>query len=322
MKIRILSDLHRQINNKYPLILEDNSVYTLMAGDIGPDYKQNARWIRENIKKGAFISGNHDAYGSSKDFTLDDIKEFYHKEFPADSDVTYFDYDVGVIQKNLTDKILLVADVLYTDYKFKCSDWDDKLKEYDLIRTNLHRAAPKMSGCYMNDFFFFTRKGGSPDDSKDLPKGVHYLSPVVYLEHFNKSFAEISRIVEENGDKEIILMTHHCLSPECMGSYMDKKSLSASYVSDKTDWIKAHENIKLIVSGHVHNQKEFKVGSTLYVMNPLGYCKDHHDRNWTPDLFVETDTWTVERQPYANKEWEETHKKEDTMSLAMASLFI
>ncbi len=322
MKIRILSDLHRQINKKYPLVLEDNSVYTLMAGDIGPDYKRNASWIKKNIKKGAFISGNHDAYGSSKDFTLDDIKEFYHKRFPADSDVTYFDYDVGVMQKNLTDKIILVADVLYTDYKFKCSDWDDKLKEDDLVRTNLHRAAPKMSGCYMNDFFFFTRKGGSSDDSKDLPKGVHYLSPEVYLEHFNKSFAEISRIVEENGDKEIILMTHHCLSPECMGSYMDKKSLSASYVSDKTDWIKAHENIKLIVSGHVHNQKEFKVGSTLYVMNPLGYCKDHHDRNWTPDLFVETDTWTVERQPYANKVWEETHKKEDTMSLAMASLFI
>lgn len=323
MKIRILSDLHRQINRNYPLELEDNSVYTLMAGDVGPDYKKNAEWIKRNITNGAFVSGNHDAYGSSKDFTLDDIKEFYHKEFPLDSNVTYFDHDVGVIRKSITDKILLVADVLYTDYKFRCSDWDDKLEEDDLVRENIRRAAPKMSGYYMNDFFFFTRKKtNNAQDSGNLPEGVHYLSPEVYLDHFNKAFEEITKIIEENKDKEIILMTHHCLSPKCMGDYMDKKSLSASYVSDKTSWIKAHKNIKVIVSGHIHNQKKFKVGSTLYVMNPLGYCKDHHDRNWTPDLFIDTDTWTVEKLPYTNKEWEETHKKEDSMTLAMASIFI
>ena len=323
MKIRILSDLHRQINRKYPLELEDNDVYTLMAGDIGPDFKENAEWIRKNIKRGAFVSGNHDAYGSSKDFTLDDIKEFYHGEFPEDSEVTYFDYDVGVIKKNITDRILLVADVLYTDYRFRCSEWDRRLDEEKLVVANLRRAAPKMSGGFMNDFFFFTRK-----ETKDvqnfgsLPDEVHYLFPEVYLDHFNKAFGEITRIIETNKDKEIILMTHHCLSPRCMGKFMNKGDLSASYVSDLTSWIKSHRNIRLIVSGHVHNRKNFRIGSTLYVMNPLGYCREHQDRNWTPDFFVETDTWTVEKHPYTNSEWEATHKKEDTMNLAMASIFI
>jgi predicted phosphodiesterase len=323
MKIRILSDLHRQINRNYPLELEDKDVFTLMAGDIGPNYKDNIEWIRRNIRKGALISGNHDAYGSSREFTLDDIKELYHREFPLDSDVTYFDYDVGVDQKMISDGILLVADVLYTDYRFKCSDWDNRLSEDDLVRTNIRRAAPKMSGSFMNDFFFFTKKKTNDVQSfGSLPKGVHYLSPEIYLEHFNKAFVEITRIVEENRDKEIVLMTHHCLSPRCMGKFMNKGDLSASYVSELTPWIRSHKNIRLIVSGHVHNQKKFKIGSTLYVMNPLGYCKEHHDRNWTPDFFVETDTWTVEKRPYTNKEWEETHKKEDSTTLAMASIFI
>lgn len=284
MKIRILSDLHMQLNKQYPLELDNKDVYTLIAGDIGPFYEENSKWLKENVRNGAFILGNHEAYGTTEDFTLENVKEYFHKEFPLESNLTFFDYDVGVIEKNITNKILLIADVLYTDYKCSCCERDESLSEKELVQLNLFRAKPKMSGSYMNDFFFYTNNGD------------YNLSPELYLKHFNKTFLKITKIIENNKDKEIILMTHHCLSPLCMGEYMNKGSLKASYLSDETEWIKKHENIKLIVSGHIHNQKQFKIGSTLYVMNPRGYCNEYQDKDWTPSLFVETDNWTVEKE--------------------------
>ena len=312
MKLRILSDLHLYINRKYPLEIPNNYDFTLIAGDIGPEYKKNVEWIRKNIHKGAFISGNHDAY--TFDYTpIEDVKEYYHKEFPLESEITYFDYDVGVISKEIDNNLLLIADVLYTDYEMKCFDWDSDLSVEQLIEHNKKRASPKMSGSYMNDFGYVTK-------NKDFSNGVHhfhnknyyYLTPNWYLNHFKKSFNEINKIVEENSNKEIILMTHHCLSPQCCSQWMDKGTLTASYISDKEEWIKQHNNIKLIISGHIHNVKEFYIGDTLYVMNPLGYCRENHDiiNKWTPDFFVDTKTWKIQKNSYNNMVWEKEHNDE------------
>lgn len=310
MKLRILSDLHLHINKKYPLDIPNNYDYTLIAGDIGPDYKSNVEWIRKNIHKGAFISGNHDAY-TFDNTPIEDVKEFYHKEFPLESDITYFDYSVGVMSKELDDNLLLVADVLYTDYSIKCSQYDNDLSESQLVELNMKRAAPKMSGSYMNDFRYFTRCS-EYSYSSDKDKNRYYLTPKYYLNHFTKSFNKITEIVENNKDKEIVLMTHHCLSPLCCSEWMDKKSLFASYVTDKEQWIKDHENIKLVVSGHIHNEKNFNIGNTLYVMNPLGYCRENHDiiNKWSQDFFVDTKTWKVEKNQY-NNNWDEQHQKDD-----------
>lgn len=329
MKIRILSDLHLSINKDFPLEIPNNYDYTLIAGDLGPDYKNNVKWIRKNIHQGAFISGNHDAY-TFDNTVLEDVKNFYHKEFPLDSDITYFDNDVGVISKEISENILLVADVLYTDYSYPCYPDEKKLPLDVLVCRNKARAVPKMSGSYMNDFRFFTRNGKYEKDSySQLPDGIFYLKPENYIEHFEKAFKNITEIVEKNKDKDIILMTHHCLSPKCCSKYMYKDSLMASYVMNKESWIKKHPNIKMIVSGHVHNERVFHVGKTLYVMNPLGYCKNNHDihnhgkksNRWTQDFFVDTNSWTVEKNEY-NNNWEKQHELENKKFEKYSGFFI
>jgi predicted phosphodiesterase len=321
MKLRILSDLHLSINHKYPLEIPNNYDFTLIAGDLGPEYRKNAEWIRKNVHRGAFISGNHDAY--TFDYTpLEDVKEFYHKEFPLESEVTYFDYDVGVVSKEIDDGLLLVADVLYTDYATPCYDYEKGTDLKQLVEWNISRATPKMSGSFMNDFKYATRSREFSTHEHIHNKELRYISPRQYLGHFNKAFEKINEIVETNGDKEIILMTHHCLSPRCCSGWMDKESLLASYVSNKEDWIKSHENIKLIVSGHIHNVMEFNIGNALYVMNPLGYCREEHDitNNWTQDYFVDTKTWKTEKIPY-NNDWEKQHKKENDLFLRHLAFF-
>lgn len=320
MKIRIVSDLHLSMNEKYHPEIKKDDIYTLIAGDLGPEFKKNAEWIRNNISKGAFISGNHDAY-THDNTPIEDVKEFYHKEFPFDSDITYFDSDVGVLSKNIDDKTILVSDVLYTDFTYPCFDYDSELSGVkELQERNMRRVTPKMSGSYMNDFMFFTKNGKySHCNNGSCRNGLHYIRPEMYVDHFESALSKITEIIERNTDKDIVLMTHHCLSPKCQTPSFDHRELNSAYITDKEDWILKHPNIKLIVSGHIHNVRDFKIGNTLYVMNPLGYCKEGHyittDKDgkktyWTPNLFVDTDDWTIERgedNPY-NNEWDSKSK--------------
>lgn len=263
MKIRIMSDLHLSLNEKYHLELKKDDIYTLIAGDLGPDYKQNVKWIKNNISKGAFISGNHDAY-THDNTPIEDVKEFYHKKFPIDSDITYFDNDVGVISKDLDDKTILVADVLYTDFTYPCFHYDSELKENELQKRNMRRVTPKMSGSYMNDFMFFTRNGKYSNGKNCIHGGgLYYIKPEMYVEHFNNTFSKITDIIEHNTDKDIILMTHHCLSPKCQTPSFDHRELNSAYITNKEKWILDHPNIRMVVSGHIHNVRDFKIGNTL-----------------------------------------------------------
>jgi predicted phosphodiesterase len=322
MLLRVISDLHLDINRKYPLYLKQNCDYTLVAGDLGGDRLLAEKWLRDNVTKGSFISGNHDCY-TPDNTTLEDIKRFYHEKFPVDSDVSYLDSDVGVISKELEDGTLLVADVLYTDYTFRPGKLYSGYSLETVVAHNMFSAKPKMSGSYMNDFMFFKR------DGKD---GKEYLKPEDYLAHFTRTFAEIDRIVTENQDRNIILMTHHGLSEKCLSERYATRSLCASYVSDKSAWIRKHPNIRLVVSGHVHNRNTFHVGKTLYVMNPLGYCKEFQYKYtdgktgktdyWTPDLFVDTKTWKVTSEKYFNEEWNRQEEEDHRNFMRFAGFFV
>lgn len=335
MKIRLISDLHIDINDKYPLDLHQsgaNDVYTLVAGDICGSPTKAIDWIKRNLHQGAFISGNHDAYDT--DLPIEEVKEMFHKEFPINSNITYFDNDVGVVSKEIADGILLVADVMYTDYRLP-SMWrnanGDQKRNMWIADAALHRSGG------MNDFIYgkcMKKFDGANDwqSSKTTRDDVWRLVPQWYLEHHNKAFDAVTAVIEANKDKQIILMTHHGLSPQCLDdNYRDDDSLDASYASDKEDWIQAHQNIKCIVSGHVHCRKTFMVGDCRYVMNALGYCHRHLTQYnkqtgkfemWTPNCFIDTDNWSVTWEYISNSKWEEQKKKEDEKLMQLAAFFM
>lgn len=331
MKIRLISDLHIDINDKYPLDLHQdgaNDVFTLIAGDVSGYPKMTIDWIKKNIHQGAFICGNHDAYDSS--IAIEDIKSLYHREFPENSNVSFFDNEVGVVSKEIETNILLVADVMYTDYSLPI-DWTNATGNVD---RNMFFADPYLNiKGGMNDFNYgrcnkiFKEK----NDDKKMKEGTYRLIPQYCLEHHIEAFKKITDIVESNKDKNIILMTHMGLSPKCLDDNYSSGNLAASYVSDKEDWIKTHPNIKCIFSGHVHCRKKFMVGNTLYVMNALGYCQKHlkqywKDTNkyeyWTPDCFLDTNSWTVEWIFKSNEQWLEQNKKDNEYFLRYAPFFI
>ena len=331
MKIRLISDLHIDINHNYPLDLHKdgaNDVFTLVAGDVSGSPSFAAEWLKKNIHQGAFVSGNHDVYNTA--MTIEEVKDFFHKEFPENGNIVYFDNDVGVVSKEIVDGILLVADVMYTDYALKIG-W---MNASGNINRNMQLADPcKNRHGGMNDFNYGTCKKMYVGSNDFRPKKITRddawrLVPEWYLEHHEKAFKKITEVVERNKDKQIILMTHHGMSPTCLDSnYSDDGMTDASYTSDKDAWVKAHPNIKCIVSGHIHCRKSFKVGDCLYVMNALGYCDKNFIQynsetkqceSWTPNCFIDTDTWTVEWQPWKNEDWEKQKKLDDEKFMKIA----
>lgn len=328
MKIRLLSDLHIDINEDYGVSLTENGendVFTLIAGDICGTVDDTIKWVEKNVKRGAFCAGNHIVYNpafrddKSLIVPIEDLKEKLHKRFPLEGDITFFDNDVGVIQKEIGENILLVSDVMYTDYKLKIPYVNPTGKQ----DVNMSLAEPRgMSRSYLNDFVYgYTRKKMYEKESWDdgtnkygTPAGLWHLRAKYYKDHHNKAWKKVVEIVEANPDKQIILMTHHCLSKKCISTQYVNDSLNASYVSNKESWIKKHPNIKLILSGHVHYRTSFNVGETLYVLNPLGYCRETayqinpstgKKEMWTPNCFIDTDTWTLSYEPYENEKWDE-----------------
>ena len=61
MKIRVISDIHEDINDRYPLNYNDDT-FTIIAGDISGDPVNGVQWIKNNIKYGLFVHGNHLVY--------------------------------------------------------------------------------------------------------------------------------------------------------------------------------------------------------------------------------------------------------------------
>ena len=340
MKIRLISDLHIDVNEGYDVKLDDNDVYTLIAGDICGTVDDTIKWLGSNVRRGAFCAGNHIVYDPEAPHAevktpIEDLKAKLHKKFPLDGDITFFDEEVGVIQKEICPNVLLVADVMYTDYKLRIKDINPKGD----VQKNMQMAEPKWGHSYLNDFVFgYTRqemyKKESWDDGTSrygTPKGIWHLRPKYYLDHHIRAWKKVVEIVESNPDKSIILMTHHCLSKKCISSDYTNDTLNASYVSNKEAWIRKHPNIKLILSGHVHHRAHFNVGSTLYVLNPLGYCRDTMTQlnektgeyeMWTPNCFVDTDTWELTYEPYSNKKWEELHSAYIDKMAQLAGFFI
>ena len=87
--------------------------------------------------------------------------------------------------------------------------------------------------------------------------------------------------------------------------------MNASYVSDLEQFIVDNPNIRAWVCGHVHSVTNTTVGDNgqILLCNPRGYERDMENQNWTPNTFIDTDTWTVSSKPFTSKKLEKAREK-------------
>ena len=333
MRIIVISDLHVDINQNFPFSFkgEEKEIFTLIAGDVSGNVKLTSKWVKQNIKHGILVAGNHDPTYNDLGWTIQTQKEYLHKKFPETCDVTFLDEQVGVMSKEIPGtNILVIGSTLYTDYKYA----SDNLLEYISLNNKWRKEGGEsemltVEGVNMgyairglNDF----RWGHVPDEFDDRGLSQRPLRPMDLLKWFNVTFAKIKELVELNENKDVIVLTHHCPSPMFISSRYVNSNMNASYVSELEGFINEHRNIKAWCCGHVHNVNFFEIGNGknkhLMVCNPRGYEHDFESEKWNPNTFIDTDSWKVVVEPYSNPKLEQKRKEAHDKFMKYAPFFM
>lgn len=323
MKIRIMSDTHFTdgINGKLPInhssfyhyfnkmLKHEDDCVTLIAGDMatGLDYTQaflEGFFPNERV---IFIEGNHLVYQKGRK-TIYELQDELRQAYPkTHMYYTYLENDWTFLSNK--EDVAVIGSTFFTNYEYSdltLEEYNNRQKAYNVwINMYLGSKAKEYvpvteltKDIILTENMFVTEE--SLNDFKwgwETPS--RNITPQFYLELHNKAKEEVKRCYNEiiaiNPNCKIILMTHHCLSPKCINKKYEKHKANASYVSDLEDWINEFDNIKLVISGHVHCRKDFTFGNNKrYIVNAMGYCAYNEPFNidevkFNPNLIIDTD---------------------------------
>lgn len=275
-RIRYFSDLHIDVNQHHPPHVPDADVFTVVAGDVSGYPDKSIAWIREHVRRGIVVAGNHIVYNSFRGNTLEDIKKKFAEAFPPGGSVVFLD-GAGTMSV-VVDGIRFIGTTLYTDYAYVNSKSDP--------RGGAERVVDNQRDALfgLNDFH--------------MPAAVH---PRDYLRMFVRDYDRIRGIVKENeklpNPLPVVIVTHHCPSPQFIAPRYRKSSLNASFVSDLEPFIETHGSIKAWIAGHVHSQLVGKTGSGCRLLaNPYGYEWEDCAKRWTSEMYLVPGTWEVEHR--------------------------
>lgn len=283
MKIRIISDLHVDVNSRYPLkkYPSKDDIFTIVAGDTSGSPDKSIEWIRNNVSSGLVISGNHLVY-NEKYLPIQALREEMAKAFPIDSDISYLDVLTGNFTKKVNG-ILFLGSTLYFD-GFLRSNFNPSGFQENNIR---------MAERTLNDFSWGYIE----------TKPFHSITARHYVDWCSKTIDAFEKVLKENEAGEnlpVVVITHFCPSTKFIASQYEFSENNCAYVSDLEWFIENHPSIKAWVCGHIHSRifTEYyrdNGSSCKLLSNPRGYCGFWEDHGWSPNVFLNTDDWTIEK---------------------------
>lgn len=290
-KLRIISDLHYDDGiNKTDLFNEkickefckEADCVTLIAGDLATTIQNKKEFLEKYFNKQLvfFTGGNHDVYIKGLK-TIYEIDQEHRDEFPLTHPFWKYLNNNWCWIPGTNNSVALIGSTFYTDYEY--SNWTLKTfnelqKAWDTLTGVKHEEVTSLSIDHiikenqsiaqniMNDFYWGYEAPGK------------HLTPYTYRELHLKAKKEVlhcyKEIIKQNPKAKVILMTHHCLSEKCIDSNFFGKNSNASYVSNLENWLCENmPNLRLVISGHVHNRKDFEFGKDKkrYIVNACGY---------------------------------------------------
>lgn len=315
MKIRILSDVHydKGINGngifdeEYEGKFEPADV-NLLAGDIAVTPEQTEEFLKKYIPNQLtyIIGGNHIEYRPDYK-THNEIINEYEKVFPINHLFYRFLENDYQFIPGTNDSVAVIGSIFYTDYKF-CSysvekynkrqeAWNIMMHSYGLHTTPIE-PVKKLTKELIIQENMLSASSGMNDFKWGYYTKTRHLSPEDYLRFHKlakkKVLESYKRIMEINPKAKVILLTHHCLSANCISKKYKESIINSSFVSDLEKWIDTKmPNIRLVVSGHIHSRFDFTFGKNniRYICNPVGYIpreENIKDKPFDPNLMIDT----------------------------------
>lgn len=316
MKIRILSDTHYDPGINGNGIFDEKyngkfkpAVVNLLAGDISVLPKDTKSFLEKYMGQSIcyLIGGNHIEYRKDGHTHKEIINE-YKKEFPLDHAFYRFLENDYQFIPGTDNSVAVIGSIFYTDYKLCTYDvdtynhrqtaWDLMMRSYGL-HTTPTEPVKKLTKKLILQENMLSASSGMNDFSWGHYTKTRHLSPEDYLKFHKLAKRKVlecyNKIMQMNPKAKVILMTHHCLSANCISEKYKKSVINSSFASDLENWIdKNMPRVRLVVSGHVHSRFDFTFGKNniRYICNPVGYIphsEDEKDQKFNPNLMIDTE---------------------------------
>lgn len=250
MKLRIISDLHIDINKDYPLSYDDD-VFTVICGDISGYAEDTIEWVKGNIRKGVFVEGNHIAYSGR--YTVQESHLQLESCFPLGEDVSYLNNSHKVIGD-----VVFVGGTLWTNFRLG----------YPLTISHTPEQMDEAI-CYASRNMMLSMLGMNDYRANRMPGRL--LEPMDTARWHLETRKYISGICDRYPDKKIVVVTHHAPSAKSLDSRYVDNALNPCYASDMDGFIINNPNIALWCHGHIHQPKDYMIDNTRILCNPRGY---------------------------------------------------
>ncbi|KKP40226.1 MAG: metallophosphoesterase [Candidatus Peregrinibacteria bacterium GW2011_GWC2_33_13] len=262
MKLRIISDIHTDINKEKNYQFEFGDDFIVVCGDISGDRFATEDWIKANIKNGVFVEGNHLGYnqitfdsGDTKEHSIKYLKNKFKK-----GNVLFLENSIHIVEN-----IVFIGCTLYTDFSL----YDNPVY------------CSRMAWKSMNDFRYVNVK------DKDRVRTLYVSDTVKW---HKKSVNFINKTCKAYPDKKIVVVSHHAPSINCISEEYKADMLSAAFASN-LEWImKENDNLVLWSHGHVHSDVDFTKYRTRVVCCPWGYFNENKRDISNYGLIIDTDT--------------------------------
>lgn len=243
MRIWVLSDLHVDIRSWTPPSPVPEHDVLVVAGDVREGLsKRVLPWLARNFeglgRPVVYVPGNHDFYRANID-----VEAQRAPEVARDLGITLLlDGGAPVVIGGAR----FVGATLWTDYRIA----GDRAGSMDAarLRMNDHRLIRAAS-----------------DYRRFAPRYAEILH--------GRAVAGLDRALSEPFDGPTVVVTHHAPTPASLDDDAPRELLDGSYVSDLTTLIEERKP-DLWIHGHVHRDRDYRIGMTRVVANPRGYLEE------------------------------------------------
>lgn len=225
MQVKVISDIHCDINSGENDTYNFLNDFVICCGDISGNRFKTEKWIKNNLKQGIIVACNHLGYDwitNNEEDTLDNSIKYLQE--------TFKNTNIHFLENNhiIINNVVFVGCTLFTDFKL----YD---KEY----------LSKMIACRrMNDYRYVKIIHN---------KKAKLMSQTEQILRHNKSIKYIESICKKFSNRKIIVITHHAPNIQSVKDEYKKDLLSAAYASNLDELIIKYPNIKLWCHGHVHH---------------------------------------------------------------------
>ena len=307
--IRVISDIHTDINKDKNYIFDFGTDYVINCGDTSGDCETTRAWIKSYMRDGVVVAGNHMGYTMPHPEANGphNIKGWASEIDPRNTKNGQVDYlcncfkggGVRFLSNGIIEfqGMIIIGTTLYTDFKL--------FGEKNQAACSME--AWRCMNDFRNTYYLYIKrdKHGKPDGF------VKEYTPEYHIKQFNACLGYIRNrlryLKDHKNNKPIIIVTHHIPVPYGVEDKYKNDPLSAAFASDLRWLIDDHPEIRLWCFGHTHHPCDFIYNRTRFVCEPWGYFNEN-------DFKIETYGKRIRISDIKSKEyWTTILKKEIKM---------